>query len=80
TPGRLPPPIDDIESYWSPIERAQASARLAMSFVGSHDTVRRELTDFISHTQLDEIIVASMIHDHAARVHSYEILAEVIAA
>jgi luciferase family oxidoreductase group 1 len=80
TPGRLPPPIDDIESYWSPIERAQASARLAMSFVGSDDTVRRELTDFISHTQLDEIIVASMIHDHAARVHSYEILAEVIAA
>jgi luciferase family oxidoreductase group 1 len=80
TPGRLPPPIDDIESYWTPIEKAQASARLAMSFVGAHETVRRKLTDFISRTQVDEIIVASMIYDHAARVHSYEILADVIAS
>jgi luciferase family oxidoreductase group 1 len=80
TPGRLPPPIDDIESYWTPIEKAQASARLAMSFVGAHETVRWKLTDFISRTQVDEIIVASMIYDHAARVHSYEILADVIAS
>jgi len=78
TPGRLAPPIDDIESYWSPIERAQASARLAMSFVGSHETVARGLADFIATTGVDEIIVASMIYDHAARVHSYEILSDVI--
>ena len=79
TPGRLPPPIDDIESYWTPIERAQASARLAMSFVGSHETIARGLTEFITLTGVDEVTVASMIHDHAARVRSYEILAEVIA-
>ena len=79
TPGRLPPPIDDIESYWTPIERAQASARLAMSFVGSHETIRRGLAEFVELTGVDEIIVASMIYDHAARVHSYEILADVIA-
>ena len=79
TPGRLPPPIDDIESYWTPIERAQASARLAMSFVGSHETVRGGLAQFIEMTGVDEIIVASMIYDHAARVRSYEILADVIA-
>jgi len=79
TPGRLPPPIDDIERYWSPIERAQASARLAMSFVGSRETVARGLTEFIEMTRVEEIIVASMIYDHAARVRSYEILADVIA-
>jgi hypothetical protein len=28
TRGRLPPPIDDIESFWSPTEKAQASSRL----------------------------------------------------
>lgn len=78
TPGRLPPPIDDIGAYWTPIERAQASARLAMSFVGSHETIRRGLADFIEQTGVDEVIVASMIYDHAARVHSYEILADVI--
>jgi len=79
TPGRLPPPIDDIEGYWSPIERAQASARLAMSFVGSGETVARGLAEFIAMTGVEEIIVASMIYDHAARVRSYEILADVIA-
>jgi luciferase family oxidoreductase group 1 len=78
TPGRLPPPIGDIEGYWTPIERAQASARLAMSFVGSHETIRRGLAEFIEQTGIDEVIVASMIYDHAARVHSYEILADVI--
>ena len=37
--GQLPPPIDDIETYWSPAEKEQASAMLACSFVGSGDTV-----------------------------------------
>jgi luciferase family oxidoreductase group 1 len=79
TPGRLPPPIDDIETYWSPVEKAQASARLAASYVGSHETVRTGLARFIEQTGVDEIIVASMIYDPAARVRSYEILSEVIA-
>jgi luciferase family oxidoreductase group 1 len=78
TPGRLPPPIDDIETYWTSMEKAQASARLAASFVGSADTVRRGLVDFMEMTGAQEIIAASMIHSHAARVHSYEILAGVI--
>ena len=79
TPGRLARPIDDIESYWTPIEKAQASAMLAVSFVGSHETVRRGLSDFINRTAVDEVIVASMIYDHAARLRSYAILADVIA-
>ncbi len=40
TRGQLPPPIDDIETYWSPAEKAQASAMLACSFVGSPETVQ----------------------------------------
>lgn len=79
TPGQLPPPIDDIEAYWSPLEKAHVSARLAASFVGSFDTVRRELDRFIERTRVDELIVSSMIYDHKARVRSYEILAEAIA-
>ena len=79
TPGRLPRPVDNIDDYWSPIEKAQASARLAMSFVGSRETVRDGLRDFIRHTSVDEVIVSSMIYDHAARLHSYEILADIVA-
>ena len=78
--GLLQPPIDDIETYWSPAEKAQASKMLACSFVGSRDTVRRGLEQFIERTGADELMVAAAIYDHAARLRSYEILAEVAAS
>jgi luciferase family oxidoreductase group 1 len=78
TRGRLPPPIDDIESYWTPEEKAQASAMLSRSVAGSPETVRRGLLQFIEETAVDEIIVASAIYDHAARLRSYEIVADVL--
>ncbi|MGQ9365104.1 LLM class flavin-dependent oxidoreductase [Azospirillum sp. ST 5-10] len=76
TRGQLPPPIDDIEDYWTPMEKAHASTMLACSFVGSAETVRRGLEAFAERTGADEIMVASAIHDHRARLRSYEILAE----
>jgi luciferase family oxidoreductase group 1 len=79
TRGQLPPPIDDIEAYWSPMEKAQASRMLACSFVGSPATVRERLAAFARDTGADEIVVASAIHDHAARLRSYELLANALA-
>jgi luciferase family oxidoreductase group 1 len=76
TRGRLQPPIDDIESYWTPTEKAHASRMLACSFVGSPATVRAGLTQFLAQTGADEIIVASGIFDQAARLRSYELLAQ----
>ncbi len=73
--GRLPPPIDDIDAYWSEQEWARVTAMLSRSFVGSADTVRRGLQDFVDETGADEVIVAAAIHDHTARLRSYEILA-----
>ena len=80
TRGKLLPPIDDIEAYWSPSEKAQAMGMLACSFVGAADTVRRELAAFVERTQADEIMVAAAIHDHGARLRSYELLAEMAPA
>jgi luciferase family oxidoreductase group 1 len=77
TRGRLPPPIDDIETYWSPVEKNQVSNMLSRSLVGSPETVRHGLEDFIEETSADELIIASAIYDHAARLRSYEILADV---
>jgi luciferase family oxidoreductase group 1 len=77
TRGRLQPPIDDIEAYWSPVEKAQASRMLACSVVGSRDTVRQGLERLLAETKADELMVASAIYDHTARLRSYEILAEV---
>jgi luciferase family oxidoreductase group 1 len=76
--GQLPRPIDDIESYWTPPEKERASAMLQRSFVGSPETVRARLELFAAETEADEVIVASAIHDHAARLRSYELLAELL--
>ncbi len=73
--GRLPPPIDDIETYWSPAEKAQVTRMMSRSFVGSADTVRTGVQGFVDETGADELIVAAAIHDHDARLTSYEILA-----
>lgn len=77
TRGQLPPPIDDIERYWSPAEKTQASAMLKYAVVGSADTVRRGLERVIEQTEANEVMVVSAIYDHAARLRSYEILAKV---
>ena len=78
TRRQLQPPIDDIESYWSPMEKLQVSSMLACSFVGSPQTVQQGLERFIEQTGADELMVASAIYDHSARLRSYEILAGVI--
>jgi luciferase family oxidoreductase group 1 len=75
--GRLPPPIDEIESYWTPPEKERASAMLRRSFVGSPETVRSGLEAFVEETGADELIVAAAIHDHGARLRSYELLGQV---
>lgn len=80
TRGLLPAPIDDIERYWSPSERRQASGMLARAIVGSPETVRDGLADLVAETGADELMVASAIHDHGARLRSYEILAQAAAS
>jgi luciferase family oxidoreductase group 1 len=76
TPGQIPPPIDDIDSYWSPAEKASASQMLLCSVVGSPETVERRLLSFLEVTQPDEIITTAHIYDHSARLRSFELLAE----
>ena len=76
--GQLPPPVEDIESLWSPDEKAQVGRMLACSFVGSAETVRAGLERFIADTGADELIVASAIHDHKKRLRSYEILSGIV--
>jgi luciferase family oxidoreductase group 1 len=77
TRGQLPAPIEEIESYWSPAEKEQVSRMLACSFVGSPATVRAGIQRFLERTGADELVVASAIHDHAARLRSYKLLADI---
>src|SRR5436190_1738899 len=71
TPGQLPPPIDDIDSFAAPHERAGADHSLIYSFVGTRDKVAADLHHFLDLTQADELIVTGHIFDHPARLHSF---------
>jgi len=76
-PGRLPPPRTGFEAGLGDMERALLDEALSCAFVGSPETVRRGLQDFLERTRADELIVSAQIHDQAARVRSYVLLAEV---
>jgi len=73
--GLMPAPIDDIESYWSPAEKAQVSHMLSCAFVGSAQTVKAGLEQFLERTQADELMVSMPVFDRTARLHSLELLA-----
>jgi luciferase family oxidoreductase group 1 len=79
-PGPYQAPVDDIDAYWSPSEKAQASRMLSQSVVGSPETVRQGIEEVVNATGADELMVVSGIYDHDARKRSYEILADVVGA
>lgn len=70
------PPIDDIERYWTPTEKAQVMSMLARSIIGSPRTVRTGIEALIAETKADELIVVSDVYDHAERLRSFESIAE----
>ena len=74
-PGPLQPPVDKVG--WNPFEEAAVTSRFGAAAVGSPETVRRGLEHFLAETQVDELILATALYDHAARLRSYEIVAEV---
>ena len=77
--GLSQPPIDDIEGYWSPIEKAQAKRMLARSIVGSPETVRSGIEALVAETSADELIVVSDVYEHSARLRSFKLIAEAAA-
>lgn len=77
-PGRLPAPVEDLSEV-SDGMRAEVEQALSCSAVGSRASVARRLEALVAEFQPDEILVTGMIHDHAARLRSFEIGAEVLA-
>jgi luciferase family oxidoreductase group 1 len=73
--GLSKPPIDDIDDYWSPRERAQAMNMLQRSIVGSPETVASGIDRLIAETGADELMIVSDVYDHALRLRSYELIA-----
>ncbi len=73
--GLSKPPIDNIDEYWTPQEKAQAADFLAASVYGSPDTARAWLQKFINETGVDELIIVSDVFDHDQRLKSYRMIA-----
>ena len=61
---------------YAPIDRDRIAHNRARLFVGSKATVKDRLEPLIAQTQADEVMITSMIFDHSARKHSYELMAE----
>jgi luciferase family oxidoreductase group 1 len=76
-PGKLQPPQRGYLSSLGPQESAMLDQVLSCSAIGSPQTVAHELQAFIARTGADELMITSQIFDHAARLHSYEITAQV---
>src|SRR5690606_2151256 len=70
------PPIDDIETYWTPLEKAQAMQMLSRSIIGSPATVRAGIEALVAETRADELIVVSDVYHHHARLRSFELIAQ----
>jgi luciferase family oxidoreductase group 1 len=74
--GLSKPPIEDIEAYWTPVEKLQAQRMLTRSIVGDRERVRDGIAALVAETGADELMIVSDVFDHPARLRSYEIIAD----
>ena len=77
TRGLSRPPIANIEDYWSPEEKGQVARMLSRSVVGAAKTIAAGLDALIAETAADELIIVSDVYEHAARLRSFELIAEI---
>jgi luciferase family oxidoreductase group 1 len=77
TPGPLPPPVDSMEGRWSAPEEHMVAHAFSEAIVGGAKTVKKGIEAFVRRTAVDELMVTGSIYDHTARLHSFEIAAQV---
>jgi len=76
TPGKLQPPVENMDAIWTSSEAANVSRALSAAVVGSPSVVHDELERFIDRHRPDELLISAQIHDHEARRRSYGIVSE----
>jgi len=77
-PGLVQPPVADIATVSTPEERMGVDRALACAVIGSSATVGRGIATFIEHHRPDELMLTANVFDHAARLRSFEIVADVV--
>lgn len=76
-PGLIPPPIDNIEDFWTPTEKFGVEHALACAVIGSAETVKQGIESFVERHRPDELMITANVFEHEARCRSYAIVADV---
>lgn len=74
----MPPPVDDMNTVWNLREKMAVEQMLKYTFIGSKETIRKELTEFAEQTGADEMMIASYIYNHKERIKSHRLFAEMM--
>jgi luciferase family oxidoreductase group 1 len=79
-PIKLPPPKPGYADGLPLETRATLRQILSASAIGSPETARRQVSEFVEHSQPDELMVTAQVFDHQARLKSYELLIQAVRA
>jgi len=74
----LQPPVDSMESIWTEYQKEALDQMLSLSFIGSPQTIKKDLQNFVEQTKINEIMIISNIYDQQAKIHSYKLFAEIM--
>jgi luciferase family oxidoreductase group 1 len=75
-PTRFPTPEEAAAHEFTAAEEQSISALSGSAAIGSAETVKTKLDELAARTQADELMITTMVHDHADRIRSYELIAE----
>ncbi len=70
------PPVESMQGLWKPHEEQAVYDFLGMALIGSADTIKQKMQVLLQHTRADELIFTCDLYEHADRLRSFEILAE----
>lgn len=77
-PRLLPPPVDHIEALLTEYEQDTISQMLSCSFVGGPQKIKTEIAEFMDQTKVDELMVTSNIFDLKAKLHAFQLFADLM--
>ncbi|MGW7888282.1 LLM class flavin-dependent oxidoreductase [Staphylococcus xylosus] len=82
TRGRMQPvqpPTDDLRGLLTPTEYEIAKQRMQQSLIGSEETVKAKIQDFIKeHGEIDELMTISYIYNQDEQLNSYKKLKTIV--
>ncbi len=78
TPGMLAPPVSGFMQSLPDNAQAELAAIMHCTAIGDGTQVGRAICDFADSTGADEVIIASQMYDHRARLRCYELIAQTI--